>query len=184
MEIEHKYNNESFDSAVPRVTRIESSLGKEINKLRVAELRVELEKRGLDKSGLKAVLVERLERSVLDASGDQKDSSEISQSQPTSNKMGTNIVKTSKDNTVACKDDEQLPDDIGMLVNENVTVNQANSFQGDDKDKEATAPLKDKTPEKSVESKKKACMNSEAISSESGRLTTPSCCGCLGIDQC
>ena len=38
--------------------------GKEIWKLRVVELRKELERRGLDKSGLKSDLVERLENSM------------------------------------------------------------------------------------------------------------------------
>lgn len=36
--------------------------GKKLTQLRVVDLRAELEKRGLDKSGLKGALVERLEK--------------------------------------------------------------------------------------------------------------------------
>ena len=43
--------------------------GKKLTQLRVTDLRTELEKRGLDKSGLKNALVERLEKSLLDESG-------------------------------------------------------------------------------------------------------------------
>ena len=43
--------------------------GKKLTQLRVTDLKTELEKRGLDKSGLKNALVERLEKSLLDESG-------------------------------------------------------------------------------------------------------------------
>ena len=132
MEIVQKYDYKQSESAcIPYSNRMESSLplGKKINQLRgMTELRAELDKRGLNKSGLKATLVKRLEMSILETSG-----------------------------------------------------NQRNSFQGEDKDKEPTAPLIDKTSEKIVGSEKeKACKTSEAVSSEGDRLTTPSCCACLG----
>ena len=38
--------------------------GKKLTQLRVVDLRAELEKRGLDKSGLKGALVERLEKVI------------------------------------------------------------------------------------------------------------------------
>ncbi|CAB4009438.1 SAFB-like transcription modulator isoform X1 [Paramuricea clavata] len=44
--------------------------GKQLNQFRVVDLRTELEKRGLDKSGLKGALVERLEKSLLDYSAE------------------------------------------------------------------------------------------------------------------
>jgi len=37
-----------------------SDMARKINDLRVAELRLELDKRGLDKTGLKPILVKRL----------------------------------------------------------------------------------------------------------------------------
>ena len=39
--------------------------GKKLSQLRVVDLRAELEKRGLDKSGLKNALVERLEKVIM-----------------------------------------------------------------------------------------------------------------------
>ena len=45
-----------------RVWKMSSIGGKKLNQLRVVDLRAELEKRGLDKSGLKGALVERLEK--------------------------------------------------------------------------------------------------------------------------
>ncbi len=38
--------------------------GRKLTQLRVVDLRAELEKRGLDKSGLKGALVERLEKVI------------------------------------------------------------------------------------------------------------------------
>ena len=38
--------------------------GKKLSQLRVVDLRAELEKRGLDKTGLKGALVERLEKVI------------------------------------------------------------------------------------------------------------------------
>lgn len=43
--------------------------GKKLIQLHVIDLRTELGKRGLDKSGLNSVLVERLERSILEEAG-------------------------------------------------------------------------------------------------------------------
>jgi hypothetical protein len=44
--------------------------GKQLSQFRVADLRTELENRGLDNSGLKGALVERLEKSLLDYSAE------------------------------------------------------------------------------------------------------------------
>jgi hypothetical protein len=51
--------------------------GKKLNQLRVVDLRSELDKRSLDKSGLKAALVERLEQSLLDESVKLSDSTNV-----------------------------------------------------------------------------------------------------------
>ena len=51
--------------------------GKKLNQLRVADLRSELDKRSLDKSGLNAALVERLEQSPLDESVKLSDSTNV-----------------------------------------------------------------------------------------------------------
>ena len=47
--------------------------GKKLSQLRVVNLREELEKRNLDKSGLKAALVKRLEKSLLEEATDLSD---------------------------------------------------------------------------------------------------------------
>jgi hypothetical protein len=47
--------------------------GKKLSQLRVVDLRLELEKRNLDKSGLKEALVKRLEKSLLEEATDLLD---------------------------------------------------------------------------------------------------------------
>lgn len=51
-----------MDRSVYWVTKMASEEGRKLNDLRVVDLRAELEKRSLDKTGVKAVLIEKLQK--------------------------------------------------------------------------------------------------------------------------
>lgn len=71
-------------------------MAKKLSQLRVVDLRTELEKRGLDKSGLKSVLVERLEKSLAE-SGDSTERSDGTDIEKTAN---FEVTQTLKDDVV------------------------------------------------------------------------------------
>ncbi|XP_031560261.1 scaffold attachment factor B1-like isoform X2 [Actinia tenebrosa] len=56
---------------------VQTLRGKKLTELRVVDLRQELENRGLEKSGVKAVLVERLQKALEAQAAEEKDSIEV-----------------------------------------------------------------------------------------------------------
>ncbi|XP_028390600.1 scaffold attachment factor B1-like isoform X2 [Dendronephthya gigantea] len=88
--------------------------GKKLTQLRVVDLRAELEKRGLDKTGLKGALVERLEKSLLDESADLNESAEKEcEGNEKANIAESEATQTPNGNVDG---DDEIPDDFSGFI--------------------------------------------------------------------
>ena len=101
--------------------------GKQLSQFRVADLRTELENRGLDNSGLKGALVERLEKSLLDYSAEPNEcvfSSEL-QGNEAKKTAESEATQTPNSNLEAINKQSLQMKTAGKLSEQSIEINTA-----------------------------------------------------------
>ncbi|CAB4007338.1 SAFB-like transcription modulator isoform X1 [Paramuricea clavata] len=100
--------------------------GKQLSQFRVVDLKTELEKRGLDNSGLKGALIERLEKSLLDYSAEISECVFSTEQGDEANKTAeSEATQTPNSNLDAINKQSLQMKTAGKLLEQSIEINTA-----------------------------------------------------------